>query len=224
MVLLWGKGGTISAWVVRESLAKEMWPEWKKGAILWVKQLKTGEQPLGLPAWNSLVTLEKAGSGERRHLPNGSGLMRWGHNECGWGSRDRGPRKRPPSNLSLLNIQRVCAPAGGFLGQTNLEHCWEGELDMQKREGGNPCKNRRESDPEQMQRLVFDKREYFLCIKKKRRKEETHAGAVLNGPANGKLKTFPSHYFYFLNEVRNEIISENGCKEKMWDVKWEEKI
>ena len=86
---------------------------------------------------------------------------------------------------------------------------------MQKREGGNPCKNRRESDPEQMQRLVFDKREYFLCIKKKRRKGGTHAGVVLNGSENGKLKKFPSHYFYFLNEVRNEIISENECKEKM---------
>lgn len=52
---------------------------------------------------------------------NGSGLMRWGHRECGQASRDRD--SDPPSDPSILDVQRVCATARGFLGQTSLEHC-----------------------------------------------------------------------------------------------------
>lgn len=33
-------------------------------------------------------------------------------------------------------------------------------------------------------------------------REGTHAGVVLSGSENGNLKKFSSHYFYFLNEVK----------------------
>jgi predicted nucleic acid-binding Zn finger protein len=45
-------------------------------------------------------------------------------------------------------------------------------------------------------------RGYFLCVKKKGRREGTHAGGVISGSENGNLKKFSSHYFYFLNEVK----------------------
>lgn len=43
---------------------------------------------------------------------DGSGLMRWGHSECGQESRDKD--SDPPSDPSFLGVQRVCAAAGGF--------------------------------------------------------------------------------------------------------------
>ena len=91
---------------------------------------------------------------------DGSGLKQWGHSECGQASRDKD--SDPPSEPSFLDVQRVCAAAGGFLGQTILEHCWRKSSTCRKEKEESPCKN--ESDPEHTWKLVFDRKRVLpLC-------------------------------------------------------------
>lgn len=124
-------------------------------------------------------------------------------------------RQRSPFRTKLSRCSKGVCSCRRIFRTNHPGALLEEEFNMQKREGRKSLQKRENQIQSTCGGWSLTERGYFLCVKGR-----DSCRSVLSGSENGNLKKFSSHYFYFLNEVKQMKSSGRASikrRREMWN-------